>query len=134
MDAEERAKLKARGYKVTDYAEFLGLSPEEQAIIEMRLALAQNLKEQRLSQGIAQSVVAAKVKTTQKRISLMESADKSISLDKLFAANIAMGTPPAVLLQRVSAGLSDSYTDYQPKAKSTGRFRIVKSVRKKQLV
>lgn len=97
-----------------DYAEFLGLSPEEQAIIEMRLALAQNLREQRLSQGIPQSAVAAKVNTTQRLVSLMESADKSISLDKLFSANIALGTPAVDLLKRLSANLSETCVDYRP--------------------
>ena len=115
MDTEKQARLEAKGWKFGDAAEFLGLSPEEQAIIDMRLALAQNLRDERISQGIQQAELAIKVKTTQNRVSLMENGDKSISLDKLFAANIALGVQPIDLLQRVSATLSGTYIDHRPK-------------------
>jgi len=129
MDAEKRARLEAKGYKLMDYAEFLGLSPEEQAIIEMRRALARILRDQRLAQGIPQSTVAAKVRTTQRRVSLMESADNSISLDKLFAANFALGVQPSELLKRVSGDLSDPFIDHRPKPRASSRKRPVKAIR-----
>ena len=37
MEPKKRQKLEAAGWKVTTVAEFLNLSPEEEAIIENRL-------------------------------------------------------------------------------------------------
>ena len=37
MDAQKRAALEAAGWKVGDAADFLGLTEEEQQIIEIRL-------------------------------------------------------------------------------------------------
>ncbi len=39
MDSTKRQKLEAAGWKVGSATEFLQLSPEEEAIIETRLAL-----------------------------------------------------------------------------------------------
>jgi len=40
MRASKKAKLTSRGWKVGDTREFLDLSPEEAALIELRLKLA----------------------------------------------------------------------------------------------
>jgi transcriptional regulator with XRE-family HTH domain len=76
-------------------------------------------------QGVRQAELAARVKTTQRRISLMESGDKSISIDKLVAANVALGMGLTDLLQRVSVSISASYIDHQPKRALTIR-RVAK--------
>jgi transcriptional regulator with XRE-family HTH domain len=76
-----------------------------------------------LSQGIPQSAVAAKVKTTQRRVSLMENADKSISLDRLFVANFALGMKPSDLLKQMSDNLPETYIDHRPKRQAPNRNR-----------
>ena len=48
MNAEKRKKLEAKGWKVTSVAEFLKLTPEENSIVELKLALSKALKNQRL--------------------------------------------------------------------------------------
>ena len=40
MDKDKKARLEAAGYTVGTAGEFLGLSPEESAIIDVKLALA----------------------------------------------------------------------------------------------
>ena len=42
MKQSKRHKLEAAGWQVGSAANFLGLSKEEEAIIEMKLALAKN--------------------------------------------------------------------------------------------
>jgi hypothetical protein len=39
MDSKKRERLEAKGWKIGDAADFLELTPEESAIVEMRLAL-----------------------------------------------------------------------------------------------
>ena len=43
MTKEKRAKLEAAGFKLTDTKDWIGLTIEESRIVEMRVALAQEL-------------------------------------------------------------------------------------------
>lgn len=55
MNEEERAWLQAKGWKVGSAEEFLGLTPEEAACVELRLRLSDAACEsQRLSSGGSQ--------------------------------------------------------------------------------
>jgi hypothetical protein len=51
MDAKRKKKLEAAGWKVDDATDFLSLSSEEAEFIELKLALAQGLREERTAQG-----------------------------------------------------------------------------------
>jgi hypothetical protein len=44
MDANKKAKLEQNGWKIGDASEFLQLTPEESALVEIRLALSRQLK------------------------------------------------------------------------------------------
>ena len=45
MDAVKRQRLEAAGWRVGNAEDFLGLSPEEVAFIEMKLSLSKRLRE-----------------------------------------------------------------------------------------
>jgi hypothetical protein len=47
MDSAKKEKLESQGWKVGSVADFLELTPEEAILIEIKLALSQNLKERR---------------------------------------------------------------------------------------
>lgn len=47
MKAAKRKRLEAKGWRLTSAEEFLGLTREEVAIVEMKLALADAVKAQR---------------------------------------------------------------------------------------
>jgi hypothetical protein len=49
MNPDERQRLEAAGWTIGDASDFLGLSPEEAAFIELKLALSKRLKQQRES-------------------------------------------------------------------------------------
>ena len=55
MDKRKQAKLKKKGWKVGTVADFLDLSTEESAYIEMKLALSEKLKARRIRQKLTQS-------------------------------------------------------------------------------
>jgi hypothetical protein len=54
METQKAKRLQAAGWKVGDATEFLGLSPEEAALIEFKLALATRVRELRVSRGLTQ--------------------------------------------------------------------------------
>ena len=47
MKATKRKKLEAKGWKVGSVEDFLDLTPEEMAYIELKLSLSNSLKERR---------------------------------------------------------------------------------------
>ena len=58
MDAKKRKRLEAAGWTVGGAARFARLTPEEAALVEMRLALSRTLRERRLAAGLTQSALA----------------------------------------------------------------------------
>ena len=58
MDAKKRKKLTKLGGRITTTKEFLGLTDAEAAIVELRLQLAQAVREHRLAAGLTQAELA----------------------------------------------------------------------------
>ena len=62
MHEEKRRRLEAKGWQVGDAEEFLELTPEESTYIELKLRLADGLKQRRLSRRLTQVQVARLVR------------------------------------------------------------------------
>jgi ribosome-binding protein aMBF1 (putative translation factor) len=90
--ASKRAKLAAKGWKIGSAKEFLGLSSEEAAYIELRMRLADGLKNRRHSRGVTQTQLAQTLRSSQSRVAKMEAGDPSVSLDLLVKSLLALGT------------------------------------------
>lgn len=91
MRAEKRKRLEAKGWKVAGPKEFLGLSDEEAAYIELRLKLAEGLKARRSKKGMTQTALAKAVRSSQSRVAKMEAGDPTVSLDLLVKSLLALG-------------------------------------------
>jgi DNA-binding XRE family transcriptional regulator len=91
MDAIKRQRLEAAGWRVGDAADFLELSAEEIAFIEMKLSLIKRLKQLRLSQNLSQQSLAKKIKSSQSRVAKIEAGDPSVSLDLMVRTMLALG-------------------------------------------
>jgi DNA-binding XRE family transcriptional regulator len=92
MDLETRARLEAEGHHVvTDVADWLGLSRAESDFIDIRLDLRRLIRFARERAGLTQAQAARKVKSSQSRVSKMESGDPSVSLDLLVASALTLG-------------------------------------------
>jgi hypothetical protein len=59
MDQAKRERLEAKGWKVGTVSEFLELTPEENALIVIKLALSRSLRERR-QQRMSQAELAEK--------------------------------------------------------------------------
>lgn len=91
MDAKKRKRVEKAGWRVGNATDFLGLSEEETALVEMRLALSQSLKERRLASGFTQTTLAKQLGSSQSRVAKLEAADPSVSLELLIRALLAVG-------------------------------------------
>ncbi|HEY9600598.1 MAG TPA: helix-turn-helix transcriptional regulator [Allocoleopsis sp.] len=91
MDSGKRQRLEAAGWTVGNASDFLGLSPEETAFIELKLALSKRLKQQRESQQLTQQALAKLIKFSQSRVAKMEAGDPSVSLDLLVRTLLSAG-------------------------------------------
>ena len=79
MDRAKRERLESQGWKIGTVAEFLELTPEEAALIEIKLTLSQNLKQRRQGQ-MTQAELAAKLHSSQPRVAKAENGDRSCLL------------------------------------------------------
>lgn len=91
MKSEKRARLKAAGWAVGDAAEFLGLTEEERAFIETKLALAQAIRRRRKRQKLTQTELARRLGSSQSRVAKMEAGDPSVSMDLLVRSLFRLG-------------------------------------------
>ena len=91
MKVSKRRKLENAGWKVGSVDEFLELSPEESAYVEMKIALSKFLKERRIKKRISQAAFAAKIDSSQSRVAKMETGDPSVSIDLLMKSILALG-------------------------------------------
>ena len=87
----EKKRLEAAGWKVGDAAEFLEMSDEEAAFVELKLALSDFLRTLRVKHGWTQTYVATLIGSSQSRVAKMEAADASVSVDLLVKTLFALG-------------------------------------------
>jgi len=103
MNEEKRKRLEEKGFRVGTVAEFLELSPEEESIIETRLALSRAVKKRRLAMNLTQEAAAKRLHSSQSRIAKMEAGDKTVSLDlmvrNLFGLGVKAEELPDVLAE-----------------------------------
>jgi ribosome-binding protein aMBF1 (putative translation factor) len=91
MPEEKKKRLEAKGWKIGTAKDFLGLSEEEVAYIELKIRLAEGLRQRRQVNGLSQVDLAAKLQSSQSRVAKMEAGDPSVSLDLLIRSLITLG-------------------------------------------
>ena len=91
MRASKRKKLESRGWQVGDAKEFLNLSDEESAYIDLRMKLAQGLKARRSSKGVTQTEISKALRSSQSRVAKMEAGDPTVSLDLIVKSLLKLG-------------------------------------------
>lgn len=104
MLREKKTRLERKGWKVGTAQEFLGLSDEEAAYVELRLRLADSLRGRRRRRSLSQIELAKLVGSSQSRVAKMEGGDPSVSIDLLVRALLALGATPRDLAQAISRG------------------------------
>ena len=91
MKEAKRKTVEAKGWKVGDVSEFLGLTPEELEYIDLKIALGKRLQDRRKEKNLTQVELARSVGSSQSRVVKMEKGDPSVSLDLLIKALLSLG-------------------------------------------
>ena len=86
-----REKLERKGWKFGTADEFLELSADESAYIELKLALSDKLRAKRLSKKLTQVDLARIMNSSQSRVAKMEAGDPAVSIDLLIKSLLALG-------------------------------------------
>jgi predicted XRE-type DNA-binding protein len=102
MKASKRAKLEAAGWAVGSTADFLALSPEEAAFVEVKVALSQSLRQWRTRQKLTQGELAKRLRSSQSRVAKMEHADATVSVDLLLRSLLKLGAKPRDIARAIA--------------------------------
>lgn len=102
MRKQKKKALAAKGWKVGTVKEFLNLSNEESAYIELKIRLAAGLRQRRQQKGLSQLDLAAKLQSSQSRVAKMEAGDPSVSLDLLIRSLLSLGASERELSQMIT--------------------------------
>lgn len=102
MKPSKQKKLEAQGWKVGSASDFLALTPEEEAFIELRLSLCKSLKATRKKKNLSQVALAKLLKSSQSRVAKMEAGDPSVSIDLLIKSLFAIGVSQKDLAKVIS--------------------------------
>lgn len=94
MEKRKKEWLEKAGWKVGTVAEFLSLSPDEEALVEARIALTRRIRQVREARGLTQVQVAKLIGSSQSRVAKMEAADRSVSIDMMMRTLFRLGESP----------------------------------------
>ena len=104
MRKRKKSQLKAAGWVVGSVKEFLRLSEADTALIEMKLALSQSLRNRRTKQGLSQVQLAERLQSSQSRVAKMEAGDPSVSMGLLVSSLLLLGASSADLAKAIRGG------------------------------
>ena len=108
MQRDKKQRIEEKGWKIGSAKEFLGLSDEEEAYIEIKLRLSESFREYRLRRKMTQADAAKVIKSSQSRVAKMEAGDSTVSLDLLVRSLIALGASSGGVLKLISKDKSAS--------------------------
>jgi len=103
MKNRKKAHLEAAGWAVGSPADFLGLTEEEAAFVELKFALASRLRRRRQERGLTQAALARLLGSSQPRVAKMEAGDRSVTIDLLVRSLLALGMTRKEIARAVEA-------------------------------
>ena len=102
----KKKHLEAAGWKVGTVSEFLGLTDEEAALIELKLDLAKAVRTERMHRQMTQEELGTSLGSSQSRVAKMEAGDSSVSIDLLIRSLLKMGVTRRDLARHLGASPS----------------------------
>ncbi len=91
MNLAKKKRLEAKGWKAGNAGEFLNLTAEEAAYVDVKLALSKHLQQTRREKNLTQEQLARLLKSSQSRVAKIEAGDPSVSLDLLVRSLFVLG-------------------------------------------
>ena len=81
MNTEKKKLLEAAGWRVGSTDDFLGLTEEEAAYIDLKITLSKKVRQCRKRENLTQTQLAKCLKSSQSRVAKTEAGDPSVSVD-----------------------------------------------------
>ena len=124
MNPEKKKNLQAAGFQETTVTEFLDLSPEDEAWIEMKLALTDHLREVRKEADLTQAELAERIGSGQSRVAKMEAGSADVSFDLLIKGLLAAGSTPQEIGRQIGGVPFKAHRP--PRSKTAHKPKLVK--------
>ena len=103
MRKAKSERLRSRGWRFGGVQEFLGLSAEETAYVELRVRLADALRNRRRRKSLTQLALAKLMHSSQSRVAKMEGGNPTVSLDLLIRSLLILGASNRDLARAISS-------------------------------
>ena len=103
MRKAKQERLKKMGWQIGSEDDFLELTPEESAYVDLKLRLSDSLRKRRTQEKLSQKELAKLVKSSQSRVAKMEAGDPTVSLDLLIKTLLALGASDTDLADAIAA-------------------------------
>jgi len=103
MDKQKKELLRTKGWKVGSTEEFLDLSEEELAYIELKISLSRLVRELRDKKQLTQQQTANLIGSSQSRVAKIEAGDPSVSVDLQIRSLLALGASKEDLANAINA-------------------------------
>ncbi len=119
MKTAERARLERAGWAVGSAYDFLELSNEERALVDLKLSLSAELRARRRRRRITQADLAERLGSSQSRVAKMEAGDPGVSMDLIVRGLLSMGISKQELGRAVQGSESAKSKDRLATSSST---------------
>jgi transcriptional regulator with XRE-family HTH domain len=120
VKATKRKKLEEAGWKAGSTSEFLGLSNEEELLVNIKLVLASEVKKRRQRLKLTQQELAQRLGSSQSRVAKLEIADSSVSMELLVRSLASLGASRAEIGRTIG---TRAVTRKQPKTRQPALTR-----------
>jgi len=95
MNTSKKKKLESAGWKIGSASEFLDLTDAEATLVNIKLALATEVRALRQSRKLTQNEFARRIGSSQSRVAKLEAADHSVSMELLVKSLATLGASRA---------------------------------------
>ncbi len=103
MKTKTKRALERAGWKVGTATELLKLTPEEAALIELRLRLVDGVRALRAKQRVTQTDLAQRLGSSQSRVAKIEAGDPTVSLDLLLRTLLTLRATKKQIAKLIAA-------------------------------
>lgn len=93
IEEDKKRRLEKAGWKIGSAEDFLDLTAEERAFLNVKIAPAAAVRDWRASRSMTQTEVARLVRSSRSQVAKMEAADPTVSLDLVFRTLLTLGAP-----------------------------------------
>ena len=114
MNADRKKRLEAAGFKFGTVGELFNLSEAEELLVDVKVALAEAIRELREVRSLSQADLARLIGSGQARVSKLERSLESTSLDTLFRCMLVLGATRQDLAKTIGRST-------RPRARTSGK-------------